>query len=73
MSKLNFILIAIIMLLASGFGITLNTSLMLRDVLKESIKPIDVYRGKTELQVKYVIINNDTISCDSTVVWKHLN
>lgn len=71
MSKLNFILIAIIMLLASGFGVTLSTSLMLRDVLKESIKPIDVYRGKTELQVKYVIINNDTISCDSTVVWKH--
>jgi hypothetical protein len=71
MSKLNFILIVIIMLLASGFGVTLSTSLMLRDVLKESIKPIDVYRGKTELQVKYVIINNDTISCDSTVVRKH--
>lgn len=73
MSKLNFILIAIIALLMIGFGIAISTSLTLRDVLKEGIKPIDVYRGKTELQVKYVIINNDTISCDSTVVWKHLN
>lgn len=73
MNKLNFILIAIIILLMIGFGIAIRTNLTLRDVLKESIKPIDVYRGKTELQVKYVIINNDTVSCDSTVVWKHLN
>nr|DAK03793.1 MAG TPA: hypothetical protein [Bacteriophage sp.] len=73
MNKFNFILIIIIMLLASGFGVTLSSSLQFRQRLKESIKPIDVYRGKTELQIKCVIINNDTVSCDSTVVWKHLN
>jgi hypothetical protein len=61
------------MLLASGFGVTLSSSLQFRQRLKESIKPIDVYRGKTELQIKCVIINNDTVSCDSTVVWKHSN
>lgn len=73
MNKFNLILIIIIMLLASGFGVTLSSSLQFRQRLKESIKPIDVYRGKTELQIKCVIINNDTVSCDSTVVWKHLN
>lgn len=73
MNKFNFILIIIIMLLASGFGVTLSSSLQFRQRLKESIKPIDVYRGKTELQIKCVIINNDTVSCDSTVVWKHSN
>ena len=33
--------------------------------------PLDVYAGKTELQITYKIINNDTISCDSIVVFKN--
>lgn len=70
MNKLTLFLIFLIMLLAMGFGVTLSASLSLRQILKESIKPIDVYRGKTELQIKYIIINNDTVNCDSTVVWK---
>jgi uncharacterized membrane protein len=31
---------------------------------------IDVYRNRVELKVKHVIENGDTISCDTTVVWK---
>lgn len=34
------------------------------------IKPLDVYRGNTELLIKTTIINSDTISCDSVVVLK---
>lgn len=35
------------------------------------VHPLDVYAGKTELQVTYKIVNNDTISCDSIVVFKN--
>lgn len=31
---------------------------------------IDVYRDRVELKIKHVIENGDTISCDTTVVWK---
>lgn len=34
-------------------------------------KAIDVYRNKTELEVNYIIKNNDTISIDSLVVFKY--
>lgn len=36
-----------------------------------NVHPLDVYRGLTELQITYKIINNDTISCDSIVVFKN--
>ena len=35
------------------------------------VHPLDVYRNKTELQITYKIINNDTINCDSIVVFKN--
>ena len=35
------------------------------------INPLDVYRNKTELQITYKIVNNDTISCDSIVIFKN--
>lgn len=35
------------------------------------VHPLDVYAGKTELQITYKIINNDTVSCDSIVVFKN--
>lgn len=35
------------------------------------VYPLDVYAGKTELQITYHIINNDTISCDSIVILKN--
>lgn len=31
---------------------------------------IDVYRGKTELQIKQEIVNNKVVSTDSIVVWR---
>lgn len=42
-------------------------------VLNETndINPLDIYRNKTELQITYKIVNNDTISCDSIVVYKN--
>ena len=38
----------------------------------KSPEAIDVYRNKTELKVKYVIENNDTIQSDTTVVFKNI-
>lgn len=32
---------------------------------------IDVYQGKTEIQVDYHIRNNDTINIDTTIVFKN--
>lgn len=31
---------------------------------------LEVYRNNTELKIKYEIINNDTINCDSVVIFK---
>jgi preprotein translocase subunit SecF len=39
---------------------------------KKTPSAIDVYRNKTELKVKYVIENNDTIQSDTTVVFKNI-
>ena len=33
-------------------------------------KAIDVYREKTDIEIQYTIRNNDTISCDTTVIFK---
>lgn len=50
-----------------GIGLLVGSS----EVYKANqIKAIDVYRGNTELKVTYTVIGNDTISCDSTVVFK---
>lgn len=32
---------------------------------------LDVYKNKTELKVKYEVVNNDTIITDSVVVFKN--
>lgn len=46
-------------------------ALMLNDYLFRDIpKAIDVYRGKTELKLEYTIVDKDTVSVDSTVVFK---
>lgn len=39
-------------------------------VSEKDPKAIDVYRGKTDIEIQYTIRNNDTISCDTTVVFK---
>lgn len=37
---------------------------------KTTPSAIDVYRNDTELKIQHVIENGDTISCDTTIVWK---
>lgn len=39
-------------------------------VLEKDPKAIDVYREKTDIEIQYTIRNNDTISCDTTVIFK---
>lgn len=50
-------------------SITIGAAAMIIEI--NGVHPLDVYAGKTELQVTYKIINNDTISCDSIVVFKN--
>lgn len=33
-------------------------------------KAIDVYRGKTELQIEKKVVNDKVVSSDSIVIWK---
>ena len=39
-------------------------------VLEKEPAAIDVYREKTDIEIHYTIRNNDTISCDTTVIFK---
>lgn len=48
-------------------GISINIAINEANV----INPLDVYRNKTELQITYKMINADTISCDSIVIFKN--
>ncbi len=48
------------------FGITLGILLTIGYYYKE-IKPIDVYRGNTTLEITY----KDGVAVDSVVVWKN--
>lgn len=41
-------------------------------VTPEKPSALDVYRDKTELQVNYKVIRNDTVPTDSIVIWKSL-
>lgn len=43
-----------------------------KDAEKSIPKAIDVYRNKTELEVNYIIKNNDTINVDSLIIFKNL-
>lgn len=52
------------------FCIALLTLIIHSFITKDTPKAIDVYRGKTELELKYTIVRGDTLSIDSTVVFK---
>lgn len=65
------ILITAIVITTILLCISLGINQAMRETIMENPKPIDVYRNRTELQIKYVVVNNDTISCDSTVIWKN--
>lgn len=55
--------------------LTMTVILVSLHVINSKLTPkepeaIDVYRDRVELKIKHVIENCDTISCDTTVVWK---
>lgn len=55
--------------------LTMTVILVSLFVMKSKLTPkepeaIDVYRDRVELKIKHVIENGDTISSDTTVVWK---
>lgn len=50
-------------------AIMLGSGVMI-SLLEKDPKAIDVYRGKTDIEIQYTIRHNDTISCDTTVVFK---
>jgi succinate-acetate transporter protein len=55
--------------------LTMTVILVSLHVINSKLTPkepeaIDVYRNNTELKIQHVIENCDTISCDTTVVWK---
>ena len=55
-----------------GFFITVVMTASIAYVFKkENPRAIDVYRNNTELEIKYTIVNNDTTSIDSTVIFKN--
>lgn len=63
---INYIFSLVVIVVSSllaGINIATNET--------NTVNPLDVYRNKTELQVTYKIVNNDTISCDSIVVFKN--
>lgn len=55
----------VIVFVSAGFGTTAK--------YHNSIKPIEVYHGNTEMKVKYTILDNDTIKCDTIISLKNRN
>lgn len=62
---------------AFGYGLFMGTLItvalvpgVMTLVLEKDPKSIDVYRGKTDIEIQYTIRHNDTISCDTTVIFK---
>lgn len=60
--------ICCVILFIISLSLAIIGSIILESTKK--ITPLDVYRGNTELQVNYKVINNDTIVTDSIVIWK---
>lgn len=52
-------------------GIMTSCTIITFDVIfeEEPIRPIDVYRGRTTLEITY----RDSVAIDSVVVWKNSN
>lgn len=54
-------------------GLVLGTIMIFSSLINRDPQAIDVYRNKTELQIYYQIQGLDTLSKDTTVVWKKIN
>lgn len=50
--------------------IVIGSGLIIESMKDPEPKAIDVYRDRTELQINYKSIKNDTIPTDSIVIWK---
>lgn len=57
----------------TAVSISMLWGLLLGELLFNDVKAIDVYRNKTDLQITYKVVNNDTVQIDSTVVYKFDN
>lgn len=54
----------------SSIALVTFISILIESRIPPTPSAIDVYRNNTELKVTYEICNGDTLSCDSTVVFK---
>lgn len=61
---LTFMIIALLGAFNLGMGIVSSLD------YKETIQPIEVYRGNTELKIETREINGEVVSCDTVVVRK---
>ena len=65
----NSFTIGVISGFVSALLITIPVAIMFD---KTTPSAIDVYRNDTELKIKHVIENNDTIQSDTTIVFKNI-
>lgn len=54
----------------SSIALVTFINMLIESCIPPTPSAIDVYRNNTELKVTYEICNGDTLSCDSTVVFK---
>lgn len=54
----------------SSIALVTCINIFIKIITPPSPSALDVYRDDTELKVTYEICNGDTLSCDSTVVFK---
>ena len=62
------VLTFMILALLGAFNIGMGVVSLLEH--KETIQPIEVYRGNTELRIETSEINGEVVSCDTVVVRK---
>lgn len=62
------VLTFLILALLGAFNIGMGVVSLLEH--KETIQPIEVYRGNTELRIETREINGEVVSCDTVVVRK---
>lgn len=55
----------------SSIALVTFISILIESCIPPTPSAIDVYRNNTELKVTYEICNGDTLSCDSTIVFKN--
>lgn len=67
-SKLNNIYDYFIIIMT--FTVSISCILIYIGNKCKDVGALEVYRNNTELKITYEIVNNDTINCDSVVIFK---